>query len=142
MFMRVLLPTDFSASADAALAAAREHFPDAALCLLHVIDPKQVARSLTSSMQAAEARKELEHERMGHLKGLSREGEECTVAVGKAAEMILSQAELWKPDLILMGTHGRTGLDHFLNGSVAEAVVRHSRLPVLIVHENKLQDGQ
>jgi len=38
-------------------------------------------------------------------------------------------------DLIVVGTHGRTGLAHVLFGSVAEHVVRHSRIPVLTVRE-------
>lgn len=46
---------------------------------------------------------------------------------------ILKIAEEWEPDLIVLGTHGRTGLDHLLMGSVAEQVVRKSRWPVLVV---------
>lgn len=46
---------------------------------------------------------------------------------------ILEIAKQWKPDLIVMGTHGRTGLDHLLMGSVAEQVVRKSACPVMVV---------
>jgi universal stress protein A len=90
-----------------------------------------------SPVQAAEVRKELEQNVLHQLEALAHEGDETKVLVGKAAEMILSYAETWQPDLIVMGTHGRTRLAHFLNGSVAETVVRHAQLPVLIVHEKK-----
>jgi nucleotide-binding universal stress UspA family protein len=46
---------------------------------------------------------------------------------------ILATAEEWKADLIILGTHGRTGFDHFISGSVAEGVARRSLCPVLIV---------
>jgi nucleotide-binding universal stress UspA family protein len=42
-----------------------------------------------------------------------------------------------KSDMIIMGTHGRTGLKHMLMGSVAEYVIRHAEVPVLVVPESK-----
>jgi nucleotide-binding universal stress UspA family protein len=50
-----------------------------------------------------------------------------------ATNGILQQSEEWNADLIVLGTHGRTGLNHFLMGSVAEHVARKSACPVLIV---------
>ena len=55
------------------------------------------------------------------------------VEEGKPFEMILKVATEWEADLIVMGTHGRTGLSHLLMGSVAEHVIRHSKIPVMIV---------
>lgn len=52
---------------------------------------------------------------------------------GKPYEMILKITNEWQADLIIIGTHGRTGLTHLIMGSVAEHVVRHSKIPVLIV---------
>jgi universal stress protein A len=52
------------------------------------------------------------------------------VAVGTPAEEILRVARDEKVDLIVMGTHGRTGVRHLLLGSVAEAVTRHAPCPV------------
>ncbi|QEC76367.1 universal stress protein [Mucilaginibacter ginsenosidivorax] len=49
------------------------------------------------------------------------------------ADGILSCAKEFNADLIVLGTHSRTGLDRFLMGSVAENVVRHSTIPVLVV---------
>src|ERR1700679_1318584 len=52
---------------------------------------------------------------------------------GIAKEAINSIAEEIKADLIVMGTHGRTGFLHLFMGSVAEHVVRHSKIPVMVV---------
>jgi len=53
--------------------------------------------------------------------------------VGNPRVEILATADEWKADLIILGTHGRTGFDHFISGSVAEGVARRSACPVLIV---------
>jgi nucleotide-binding universal stress UspA family protein len=55
------------------------------------------------------------------------------VAGGSPAEEILRTAREEKADLIVMGTHGRTGFRHLLLGSVAEAVTRHAPCPVFTV---------
>lgn len=53
--------------------------------------------------------------------------------IDTASHGIIEEAEKWKADLIVIGTHGRTGFSHFLMGSVAEHVARKSACPVLIV---------
>jgi quercetin dioxygenase-like cupin family protein len=55
------------------------------------------------------------------------------VAEGSATNEILRLAQMLRCDLIVMGTHGRTGLDRLLTGSVAEAVLRKAVCPVLVV---------
>ena len=55
------------------------------------------------------------------------------IAAGHPAEAIVRVAQERKADLIVMGTHGRTGLQHVLLGSVAEKVVRLAPCPVLTV---------
>ena len=50
-----------------------------------------------------------------------------------ARDLILTHAEQWHPDLILLGSHGRKGLDRFLLGSVSESVARHAPCSVEIV---------
>jgi nucleotide-binding universal stress UspA family protein len=52
---------------------------------------------------------------------------------GNPYEAILRVAKEWEADLIVLGTHGRTGLSHLLIGSVAEKVIRHSTIPIFIV---------
>jgi nucleotide-binding universal stress UspA family protein len=56
----------------------------------------------------------------------------AVVAEGEARTAILDQAEKWRPDLILLGSHGRRGLDRFLLGSVSEGIARHARCSVQI----------
>jgi nucleotide-binding universal stress UspA family protein len=67
-------------------------------------------------------------------KSLRRRGDpevECRVVVGDAYPAILDAAAA--ADLVVMATHGRTGLEHLVIGSVAEKVVRHSPAPVLTI---------
>ena len=52
---------------------------------------------------------------------------------GHPTEDIIKTAETWGADLLVVGTHGRTGLVHMLMGSVAEYLVRHSKIPVMVV---------
>lgn len=56
---------------------------------------------------------------------------------GIPREEIINTAVEWNADLIVIGTHGRTGLEHLLMGSVAEYIVRHSSIPVMVVPKKK-----
>src|SRR5205814_7121380 len=58
---------------------------------------------------------------------------EHRVAVGNPANEVLSLARALNCDVIVMGTHGRTGLDRLLTGSVAEEVLRKADCPVMVV---------
>jgi nucleotide-binding universal stress UspA family protein len=53
--------------------------------------------------------------------------------LGNPKDEILAVAAEWQADMIILGTHGRTGLDHFIAGSVAESITRHTKCPVLII---------
>lgn len=53
------------------------------------------------------------------------------------SSMLLEEAKKFRANLIVMGTHGRKGLMHLIMGSVAEGVVRHSTLPVLLVRNHE-----
>ena len=59
---------------------------------------------------------------------------ETGVPYGQAAAWIVDEAALRGADLIVMGTHARTGTDRWVHGSVAESVVRHASVPVFLVH--------
>lgn len=52
---------------------------------------------------------------------------------GFLKDEILNTAKEWEADIIVMGTHGRTGLSHFFQGSIAEHIVRHAYVPVLVI---------
>ncbi len=58
---------------------------------------------------------------------------ETQVEEADARELILEGAKKWRPDIILLGSHGKRGLDRFLLGSVSEAVARHAPCSVEIV---------
>jgi hypothetical protein len=58
-----------------------------------------------------------------------------TIRVGQPAQTITAYAKAAGIDLLVMGTHGRTGLSHLLMGSVAEHVMRHAPCPVLTLRE-------
>jgi len=61
----------------------------------------------------------------------------------KVHEIVNEQAQAWEAELLVLGTHGRRGIDRLLAGSVAEQVVRHADLPVLMVRstQDEAQDG-
>ncbi|MCR5813363.1 MAG: universal stress protein [Desulfovibrio sp.] len=65
-----------------------------------------------------------------HFKGIDAKGQ---VLIGYAAEEILNRATEEQVDMIIMGTHGRKGIDRILFGSVAEKVVKNARIPVLTI---------
>jgi nucleotide-binding universal stress UspA family protein len=61
------------------------------------------------------------------------------VTTGYPKEEILAQAEANRVSMIVTGTHGRTGINHMLLGSNAEYIIRHSRIPVLVVPYNSTE---
>lgn len=139
VFSRILCPIDFErGSMDALEVASRlARQNSATVCLLTVIGAPPAAATALPPVQfnpdpefeAACARR-LEAIAREKLKGASHE---VFVTNGNAAQEILKCAGEQKVDLIVMGTHGRTGLKHFILGSVAERVVRESPVPVLTV---------
>ncbi len=56
---------------------------------------------------------------------------------GPAAESIVEEAKRWKADLVVVGSHGRSGFEHFLLGSVAEKVVNNAPCSVQVVKQKK-----
>ena len=139
-YQHILVATDFSDQAGRAVDAAKElakHF-DARVCLLHVVDPARYARDLLPGTYS-EVEKRLADASRERLVELAKEAlEGVTVDViavtGDAvAAAIAEQATASQVDLCIVGTHGRTGLDRMLIGSVAEAVVRLAPCDVLTV---------
>ncbi len=61
------------------------------------------------------------------------------IVTGNAKDEIVNVADEWNAGMIVLGTHGRTGFDHFISGSVAESVSRHASCPVLIIPNKKDQ---
>lgn len=145
MYKRLLLPTDGSEAAERALAEGLRLAKalGAEVAFLYALEPLG-PRLLLGPESLSYHQALLEDLRQEGIKALNRAtrmAEEAGVAFeahlveGRAAEAILKEAE--RHDLIVMGTHGRTGLDRLLLGSVAQEVVRKSPKPVLVVPYRK-----
>jgi nucleotide-binding universal stress UspA family protein len=142
----ILVPHDFSASANHATAIARDEARThgGQLVLLHVIDlpyqlgpdavivPEDTGAPISIkqyAIQSAEAHLQDIADRLAK-DGVTARG---IVVLGIPVDEINRAAEDHRADLIVMGTHGRTGFRHFVAGSVAERVVRSSKVPVLTI---------
>ena len=141
----ILVPIDFSAPSKKALAYAvpfARRF-GAKLTLLNVVEPvatPDFAKSFPLAMEndevMAECKRELE--RVVKQAGVSPKLIEKTlVRFGRSFHEIADAARTLKVDLIVIATHGYTGLKHALLGSTTERVVRHAPCPVLVVRENE-----
>ena len=165
-FSHVLVPIDFSEPARHALQYAIEEatLHQAKMTLLHVLPPHSgtdlyyvtgfpeappegsidpAAGSLFDAgppSEAAVVRRDLDEEALEQLRDLVPDTFcgtwEVDVASGHAADAIVRIARDRHADLIVMGTHGRTGLQHALLGSVAEKVVRLAPCPVLTIRKS------
>jgi nucleotide-binding universal stress UspA family protein len=141
---RILVPVDFSAYSERALdyAIALAARLDASLHLLHVVEDPMVTGALVPEgvmTDFAELRAELMADAEQRLLAYRGQAERAGVPVVTAARWgftsatILEYAAGLNIDLVVMGTHGRTGMAHLLMGSVAERVVRQAACPVLTV---------
>ena len=140
----ILVATDFSEPSDTALAYGRELASrfDATLHVLHVVQNPYVA-SLgieSAAVVGPQLTQQLEDDARQRLEALTidsdRSGPRTRAVVrtgGSPAQEIVDYAKAHDVELIVMGTHGRGALAHFVMGSVAERVVRIAHCPVLTV---------
>jgi nucleotide-binding universal stress UspA family protein len=141
----ILHPTDFSKPSEYALrfacALARDY--QAKLVLLHVVEPPVYYGELGMTVPLPTNFHEHLHERLMKLVPADSGVTVETILIeGSAAKEILRVAVDRHCDLIVLGTHGRTGLSRVLLGSVAEEVIRHTRLPVLTLKTPALLDAE
>ncbi|WP_255198708.1 universal stress protein [Halorarius litoreus] len=141
MYRDVLVPTDGSDAAEAAVEHAIDHAVryDAALHVVHVVDPV----TLPPSPNGGRILETLERQGRAAIERVAQQAEnaevrtiESAVVSGPPHTGILEYIDEHDIDLVVMGTHGRRGLDRFLLGSVTERVVRLTDVPVLVVHPN------
>jgi nucleotide-binding universal stress UspA family protein len=143
-FTRILVPIDFSDTADAALACAKEVAAQfgASIRLVHVFDDPFLKGAFASDVYAPvpdtlreAALQDLQHQLADRFTDSDRTrfGGNADVVIGVTAHAIVDNAREHDADLIVMGTNGRRGLSHTLLGSVAERVVRTADCPVLTV---------
>jgi universal stress protein A len=141
---KILLPTDFSGCGNYALpyAAAIARAVKARVVCIHVVEPIVPAvgySGLAEPMPIADVSEQLEDSAERELPRLIDCDElhgldvEEVIAHGDAAAEIVRVASESEVDLIVISSHGRTGLGRMIFGSTAEAVVRHAHCPVLVV---------
>lgn len=139
---RILAPTHFSEYSQQAVAYARELAQrfGATLMLLHVVElPPYPLEWLPPSRLGGTLLEDLEQQATSDLAQVLPDARGAAVEVTRRAVVgipyrkIVEVAEAENVDLIVMATHGRTGLSHLIMGSVAERVVRTAPCPVLTI---------
>jgi nucleotide-binding universal stress UspA family protein len=134
---RILVPLDGSELAEAAIARAVEAAATqpSSLMLMRAAE----ARTLPGT-DAIDAQIEAVREAETYLASVKAQLEkqgvqkvEANVWYGPAASAIIEAAQMYKPDLIVMSTHGRSGLGRLIFGSVAESVLRGTTIPILLI---------
>ncbi|SCY48895.1 universal stress protein [Nitrosospira sp. Nsp13] len=143
MYQHILVPVDGSATSDRALQEAIRlaRQQSAQLELVHVVEDIRLLDS-DSYINYAEmqetvrnsGKKMLAHAQMVvQLTGMGAEINLLEAHGKRIASIIVEEAERWPADLIVIGTHGRSGFSRVLFGSVAEGVVRTAHIPVLLI---------
>jgi len=140
---RILVPVDLSEASDQALDFAINFAKplDAEIVLLFVIEPLYHAGDLGLLLEEQTRLGRTELLKLERRVGKSKVRCKTLVQRGIPYVNIVAAAKRIKADLILMATHGRTGLSHFLLGSVAERVVRSAECPVLTLHPRAKRRG-
>ena len=133
---KVLHPTDFSGPSrpafELACALARDY--DAELLVVHVVTPPRVYAPDGIAMPFPVEEPYEAHANLARLRPAdARVRVDHKVLEGETAEQILKAADDFAADVIVMGTHGATGLTRLLVGSVAESVMRKAPCPVLTI---------
>jgi len=150
MYQRILVAVDGSATADLALQEALKWAQEgqAQLRLIHVIDvtsvgegqavPETIARA---TRQKGQETLEMAARRARHV-GVEVETVLLESHGQQFSRAIAEEAKHWPADLIVMGTHGRTGLARLVLGSVAEGVVHLASVPVLLIRSQEHVHGE
>jgi nucleotide-binding universal stress UspA family protein len=136
---RILVPVDFSEQSDAALeyAIGLASPLGATVVLIHAVEPIYFAGAMYGGVYGGPIAMEQVRAAEGSMANLVASLQRRKVAVrgsvvsGIPQTAIIEAAKSKKADLIVMGTHGRTGLGHLLIGSVAEKIIRSAECPVL-----------
>ena len=143
IFKKILVPVDGSEPSDAAVALAVRlaHDQGAKLLFLHVSEVAKIAAMVSSTTICVDPSPALDAEHAAGEEALHRAeavaGKEAVAAEslivqGASADAIVKTTSQAGADLIVMGSHGRGGIQRALLGSVAEGVLRQSTVPVLV----------
>jgi nucleotide-binding universal stress UspA family protein len=142
-FDKILFANDFSENSehafDYALTLAKKF--GSRLIIVHVInEPVDLRGFYVPHISFEKLEKEIEEgaekmmQKFCRTKIADFTNYETLIVAGIPYEEILKKADAEKASLIVMGTQGRKGIDHFLFGSTAERVVRNARCPVMTIH--------
>jgi nucleotide-binding universal stress UspA family protein len=148
VYKRILVPVDGSPTSTAGLNEALRLAKNqkAKVRLLHIVDELMIFSSseaglniepVIESMKRAGRRVLGRAAKLAAARGVKPETELWENATGRVAEVLVARAKRWRADLIVMGTHGRRGVNRMLLGSDAELVVRNSPVPVLLVRSSR-----
>ncbi len=140
----IVVPTDFSKLSKSALDYARDlaERMEATIHLIYVLE-KSPPFLVTKGLHEAEETimKSMAEEALKHLNEISAELREdsfinvlSVLLHGLDYEEIVNYAKEFEADLIVIATHGRTGVLHNLLGSVAENVIRYAKCPILVIN--------
>ena len=144
MFRRILVPLDRSSLAERVLEHVRWLAPaeTTELALVSVVEPSHYYPytyhgGVDTRPERIQAREYVQRYLEGHSGRLNSLGYTVSAKVieGDPAEGILAWAEEWRPDLIAMSTHGRSGFTRWALGSVAEHVIQGATVPIFLVRE-------
>ena len=144
-YKRILVPIDGSATSKAGLneAVKLARTPGARLRLLHVVDESPILSLPEAGYSIDTIIEDLKSAGKALLvnaaKSMAAQRTKCETAMVESmgmrvADQITADAKRWRADLIVIGTHGRRGMQRMLMGSDAELVVRNTSVPVLLVH--------
>jgi nucleotide-binding universal stress UspA family protein len=151
--MKILLAIDSSEFSSEALHMIVSQFQrqGTEILVLHVVEPLSVYMSADLIPHLVTQVAEVEDDRRGEANDLVRRSAAELLKAGfKASEAvdeglpkttIIERAHNWGADLIVMGSHGLTGLNRFLMGSVSEAVCRHAHCSVEVVRRKPKEKG-
>lgn len=143
-FQRIMTPVDFSETSQAAARHAAELASTlgAQLLVVHVLHEPAFVMAYGSGYPSPAVAEQYQNEMRIKLHGaaeaLAQPGLKIVTKLehGVPHESIVSCADAEQADLIVLGTHGRSGISHLLLGSVAERVVRLSKVPVLTIRKS------
>ncbi len=136
---RVLVPIDFSEASFNAVAETRGFVTDAShLYILHVLTPLHQGEPgvMWQTVNNETRKQHVEQEFYRRCQGPEYQGVHFSVLVGIPSEKIIDYANTNDINLIVIPSHGRTGISRFLLGSVAERVVRFAHCPVLVLRRS------
>ncbi|HMD50340.1 MAG TPA: universal stress protein [Bryobacteraceae bacterium] len=136
-YRKILCPIDFDDNSLTALDEALEiarHF-QAAMLVVHVVAMVVELPAVPHAFDRYEEQEKAAKAKLSEIATKKANGfaYESAVYIGDVVDSVMQAVDKFEPDLLVMATHGRSGLAHFFLGSVSEAVVRKASCPVLTI---------